>query len=821
METLLQKILNILIAPPGNLIFHLVLAFSVLSCLQSIIISRRFSSYPHSGRLIFGLTMLLAGQLVLFLSSGLAWQGLLNPHVFLPPLDRAILTFSLVWIVWLWCFNKPARLGDLVTGFLNLVILILFMFTYASWSSQGADLSFNNYWTDWVWELAGLFVVLTGMGILLFSRPAGWGVGVGMLGLSLAGIVAHALLTPNQGDFSGLLRFSQLAAFPLLPNLLQHLAGPATGIAEAPVAAARNETSVPKTQIPGAPFPERRRYSSDMRTVHAFLQLKESDDREKTGYALSKAIAHTMLADLCFFASNQDYGQVVLHNGYDLIREDEITGTALEQSQVPLIAGALQRGKALRVTASDSQPTDLRVIGTALGLQDPGTLLLIPLILNDKPSGGLLLLSPYSNRQWTIDDQNYLSSETGRIAAILRKAQNPEQPFQTGGGLPAEQALALQAEIDRLKRSNQDLANSLDETLHKLTVTQREHEEIQQKSQPLVSSPDMDALIALQKEAQDVISSLQSENERLHAALASSTTTQPGVTIEEAQRMESDLRSTLKQVAHLQNQLAKSNAQILMYERQVKAAEAPTLDASEAHEVLVSIVQDLRQPMASIIGYTELLLSESVGILGTLQRKFLERTLASTERMHAMMDDLIQVITTGKGPIAVAPQPVELGSIIDEAVIETSAQLREKNIILRVDLPREFPKFDADREALQQIMVHLLQNAGVVTPQEGTITLRARQQVKEGDNYLLLQVVDTGGGIQTENLSRVFSPRYRADSPLIQGLGDTGVGLSIAKALVEANGGRIWVESETGQTTTFSVLLPLRDNVDQEKATVE
>jgi len=79
--------------------------------------------------------------------------------------------------------------------------------------------------------------------------------------------------------------------------------------------------------------------------------------------------------------------------------------------------------------------------------------------------------------------------------------------------------------------------------------------------------------------------------------------------------------------------------------------------------------------------------------------------------------------------------------------------------------------------------------------------------------YLLFQITDSGGGIDPADLPRVFSRRYRADNPLVQGVGDTGVGLSIAKTLTEAHGGRIWVESEPGKTTTFSVLLPVRPKV--------
>ena len=209
------------------------------------------------------------------------------------------------------------------------------------------------------------------------------------------------------------------------------------------------------------------------------------------------------------------------------------------------------------------------------------------------------------------------------------------------------------------------------------------------------------------------------------------------------------------------------------------------------------------------------MLSESAGILGALQRKFLERVKTSNERLRSLLDDLIQITSLQHNPLELSSQPVEMNAVIDQAIAETSAQIREKNITLRVDMPEELPQIEADRDALQQIVVHLLQNAGLATPVEGTITIRARLEDSEPKSpCLLLQVTDTGGGIAAEDLPRVFARQYRAENPLIQGVGDTGVGLSIAKTLVEAHGGRIWVESKIGQTTTFSMLLPIHPHRD-------
>jgi signal transduction histidine kinase len=273
---------------------------------------------------------------------------------------------------------------------------------------------------------------------------------------------------------------------------------------------------------------------------------------------------------------------------------------------------------------------------------------------------------------------------------------------------------------------------------------------------------------------------------------------------EDQEFIEAELRASLTQVARLQNDLANANMKLLKIEKGQAGAYS-----SEQAEVIASIAQELRQPMSSVVGYTDLLLGESVGILGSLQRKFVERVKASTERIGTLIDDMIQVTNLETGLTELKPEAVDLNMIIDNAMSYTSSQIREKNITLHLDLPKDLQSIHADREALQQILIHLLQNAGAVSPDEGTITLKVQTRTEDDQEYVLLQVTDTGGGIPSEDIPRVFMRLYRADNVLIQGVGDTGVGLSIAKTLTEAQNGRIWVESEAGVGSTFSVLLPM------------
>ncbi len=254
----------------------------------------------------------------------------------------------------------------------------------------------------------------------------------------------------------------------------------------------------------------------------------------------------------------------------------------------------------------------------------------------------------------------------------------------------------------------------------------------------------------------------------------------------------------------MQNSLAEANVKILELEQN------PTSPISnEQVEVIASLSQELRQPMSSIVGYTDLLMGESVGTLGALQRKFVERIKSSTERIGGLVDDLIQITNLEAGKVEFKPEPIDLNLIIDNAMAYTSTQIREKNIALRLDIPEVAPRLRTDRDALQQILIHLLQNATTATQAEGIITLRVKLQKEAEKHYLAVQVTDTGGGISADDLPRVFARRYRAEHSLIQGLGDTGVGLSIARALVESLGGRIWVDTEAGRGSTFNTLLPV------------
>ncbi|MFO7585858.1 MAG: ATP-binding protein [Anaerolineales bacterium] len=776
-----DQIFSLLANAPGNLVYHLVLAFSITGALQGAIIQLRATGYPQVRRMVIGLFLLLIGQVVLFLASGLAWQGAFSAGQILPSLDRAVILFSVLWIMWMWAFPEPARVWDAIVTGLSLVTLTALVFAIVSQFGVPAQADFNLSSESLAWNIAILAVLGIGIVLLLTRRPDGFGHGLAVALLIAIGFGLDSFWT-SSGDYSGVVRLFIMAAYPLLLTLPNRFPTPIGGPKTQTVAVfQKNVAEAASADRPSQILRERRRYSTDPKTLNSLLMLAAEVNAEKINQYVARSVAQAMLADLCFLIFvGEDKNTLFITSGYDLIREENLDGGLMNKDSVPMLANAVLRGRPLRLPASTTS-SDLKGLGDMLGLSSPGNLLNVPISNDQGTLGSILLLSPYSNRLWSADDQAFLSNISASFVPIIERGRRI-------------------AEIDHQREMAQQ---SNEETLEQMARIQASNDELTQQMAAIKEQMEQGG--ETQEEYQEALQALEAlriENEKLKSRLEGAKKDDSGGGNE---YYENELKLTLGEVARLQNQLAEANIQILELEKQPSGK----LSSDQA-EVIASIAQELRQPMSSIIGYTDLMLGESVGILGALQRKFVERIKASTERIGSLIDDLIQITILETGLMSLKPENVDLNLIIDNAVAYTSSQLREKNISLRFDMPEALQPIRADREAIQQILIHLLQNAGAASSVEGSITLRVRTEREKEQDYILLQVADTGGGIPAEDIERVFSRLYRAENVLIQGVGDTGVGLSIAKALTEAQSGRIWVETEMGVGSTFSVLLPIR-----------
>lgn len=779
----LSKLISVLTTTPGNLVYILALAFTLLGAFPGAVIQWRATGYPQSRRLVIGLSLLLAGQLVLFAISAFVWANVLSANL-LPVVDRAMMVFSIIWIVWLWAFPDTSRIGDIASVILSVLAAIGLVF--GLFASPAQPDTFNGSTQALMWVLFALVILLFGAVFLALRKPKNWGTGLAITLMIAVGCLLDRI-SPNIGDYSGFIRLMSLASYPLILTALMRF--PISENAMQSDAVSGFQKKVANGQQADASSDEsdtarqRRRYSTDPKTLQTMLTLAAELDGDKINQQIARSVAQALLADLCFliYIAN-DKNSLNIASGYDLIREENLDGGMMSKESVPTLASAVLRGRALRLPASNTS-TDMKGLSELLGLGNPGNMLVVPINSEKGPIGSLMLLSPYSNRLWSADDQTFVATIATAFVPIVERGKRIDEigRDRERARVSAEEANAQSA---RLQASNTDLNNQMGELKSQLQQ--------------------LALLKAQQRDVSEKLEKLEKDNEKLRARIEAAKSADG--TITGSAQLEAELRLTLQEMAHLQNELAKANMKILELEK--KPTGALTTDQAE---IIASISQELRQPMSSIIGYADLLLGESVGILGALQRKFIERVRASTERIGSLIDDLIQLTTLEAGLSDLNPESVDVNLIIDNAMAYTSSQLREKNTVLRIDIPENIQPIQSDREALQQILIHLIQNASAASPVDGTVTLRVRMVEENSIEFVQIQVTDTGGGISKDDLTRVFSRHYRADNVLIQGVGDTGVGLSIAKTLTEAQNGRIWVETEANSGSTFSVILPLKN----------
>jgi len=217
-----------------------------------------------------------------------------------------------------------------------------------------------------------------------------------------------------------------------------------------------------------------------------------------------------------------------------------------------------------------------------------------------------------------------------------------------------------------------------------------------------------------------------------------------------------------------------------------------------------TVSHELRAPLTSIYGFAETLLRQDV-LFGEEERQTFLRYIASeAQRLTAIVDTLLSVARLEAGDLQVELEPTDVRSVVSEAVtsVRESAAVNEHGFVL--DLPDEPLAASADREKLRQILANLLDNAVKFSPDGGTVTVEARRS----SGHVEVRVVDEGPGIPEAERERIFSKFHRADSS-VRGGGGVGLGLFIARGLVAAMGGRIWVDSAEGGGSSFAFELPL------------
>jgi signal transduction histidine kinase len=219
---------------------------------------------------------------------------------------------------------------------------------------------------------------------------------------------------------------------------------------------------------------------------------------------------------------------------------------------------------------------------------------------------------------------------------------------------------------------------------------------------------------------------------------------------------------------------------------------------------VAAVSHELRTPLTSISGFVEMLGDEE-GELGPTARTYLSVIQRGTARLQRIVEDLLLVAQIEADRLDLQPAPVDLAELAAEAVEAAQPSAEEQGIELELDV--EGPLLlDADAGRLRQVLDNLVSNALKFTPSGGTVLLSAGN----GDGRVRVEVTDTGIGIPHDELGQLFSRFYRASTATRRAIPGTGIGLVIARAIVERHGGTISLESNEGEGTRVTANLPAR-----------
>lgn len=220
-------------------------------------------------------------------------------------------------------------------------------------------------------------------------------------------------------------------------------------------------------------------------------------------------------------------------------------------------------------------------------------------------------------------------------------------------------------------------------------------------------------------------------------------------------------------------------------------------------DFLAVMSHELRTPLNAIIGFADLLQAEIAGPVNEEQRRQLDRIVASAQHQLSLIDEVLTYARTEAGWEAIAPVEVDLRDVAMEAVEVIRPLAEEKGLDFEVDLPDEPVSIRTDPVKARQILINLLSNAVKFT-EEGRVSLRMR---RDGEGAVI-DVSDTGIGIEPEAQQRIFEPFVQVEEALTREKGGTGLGLAVAHRLTRMLGGTVTLESEPGAGSTFTVCLP-------------
>jgi signal transduction histidine kinase len=221
-------------------------------------------------------------------------------------------------------------------------------------------------------------------------------------------------------------------------------------------------------------------------------------------------------------------------------------------------------------------------------------------------------------------------------------------------------------------------------------------------------------------------------------------------------------------------------------------------------EFITTVSHEFRTPLTSINMSIDILSQELLGPVNERQRDLVAAAKDDCERLRKLVKELLDLSRLESGKSRLKLEAVDIHSVIDEALKPLRLQFREKNVELRVSVDNAVSALSGDQEQLSWVIANLVGNALRYTPQKGSVTVSASVV----DDAVRIEVSDSGRGIPPEAVNAIFEKFVQIKESTESTPGSVGLGLAIAKEVIEAHGGKIWVQSEVGKGSHFFFTIP-------------
>jgi len=221
-------------------------------------------------------------------------------------------------------------------------------------------------------------------------------------------------------------------------------------------------------------------------------------------------------------------------------------------------------------------------------------------------------------------------------------------------------------------------------------------------------------------------------------------------------------------------------------------------------DLIGNISHDLRSPLASIQGYLETMAMKDAQLAPQERQRFLEISIRNTTSLQKLVEELFELAKLDARQVSLKREPIQVAELAQDVVLKLAPQAERAGVSLSVDLGRELPLVSCDVALIERVLTNLIENAIHHTPSGGSV----RVALSESGRGIQVAVADTGIGIDPQDLPHIFERFYRADKSRDRSTGGAGLGLAIARQVVELHGSVLEVESRPGQGARFAFSLP-------------